>query len=227
MLSAIMEDYLKAIYDLQQQANGQVKTSTIADHMDVEPPTVTSMMNKLADRDLVHYEPYKGVELTDAGTPIALEVIRHHRLLEEYLTEHLEYDWSEVHDEADKLEHHISEQFAERVAEVLGDPEIDPHGDPIPNAELELTPNQSRETLTDHREGERVEIERVRDQESAVLEYLSDHRIQPGTTAEIIEVAPFGMIVLRPGNKEETVGLPEKVAQSVYAHSLEGDSDQS
>ena len=227
MLSAIMEDYLKAIYYLQGESDGRVKTSAIADYMDVEPPTVTSMMNKLADRDLVHYEAYKGVELTDTGVPIALEVIRHHRLLERYLTEYLEYDWSEVHDEADQLEHHISEQFAERVAEVLGDPEFDPHGDPIPSAELELTPNQSRETLDDHQEGTRVEIERVRDREPAVLEYLSEHGIQPGITAEITEVAPFGMIMLRPENEEDAVGLPEEVAQSVYAHPVEGESDRS
>lgn len=227
MLSAIMEDYLKAIYYLQEESDGRVKTSAIAEYMDVEPPTVTSMMNKLSNRDFVHYEPYKGVELTDTGTPLALEVIRHHRLLERYLTEHLEYDWSEVHDEADQLEHHISEQFAERVAEVLGDPEIDPHGDPIPTAELELTPNQSRETLNDHREEERVEIERVRDREPEVLEYLSDHGIQPGITAEITEVAPFGMIMLRPDDKEDSVGLPEEVAQSVYAHPLEKERNRS
>ena len=227
MLSAIMEDYLKAIYHLQQGSDGRVKTSVIAEYMDVEPPTVTSMMNKLADRDFVLYEPYRGVELTDTGTSIALEVIRYHRLLERYLTEYLEYDWSEVHDEADQLEHHVSEQFAERVAEVLGDPEIDPHGDPIPTAELELTPSQSRETLDDHQEGERVEIVRVRDREPEVLEYLSDYGIQPGTTAEITEVAPFGMITLRPDDEEDSVGLPEEVAQSIYAHSLEEDSDRS
>ncbi len=174
MLSAKMEDYLKAIYYLQQESDGRVKTSAIAEYMDVEPPTVTSMMHKLADQDLVNYESYKGVELTETGTPIALEVIRHHRLLERYLTEHLEYDWSEVHDEADQLEHHVSEQFVERVAEVLGDPDIDPHGDPIPTAELELATDQCRESLDDHREGDRVEIERIHDREAEILQYLSD-----------------------------------------------------
>lgn len=227
MLSPVIEDYLKAIYHLQQESGGRVRTSAIAEHMDVKPPTVTSMMNKLDERDLIHYEPYEGVELTDAGTPIALEVIRRHRLLERYLTERLEYDWSEVHDEADRLEHHISERFAERIAEALGDPEIDPHGDPIPTAELELSPDQSHETLDDHREGETVEIERIRDREPEVLEYLSDHGIQPGTTAEITEVAPFGTILIRPDNADESVGLPEEVAQSVYAHTLDGDSDRS
>lgn len=225
MLSAIMEDYLKAIYYLQHESGGRVQTSALAEHMDVEQSTVTSMMKKLAERGFVHYKPYKGVELTDTGTPIALEVIRHHRLLERYLTEHLEYDWSEVHDEADQLEHHISDQFADRVAELLGDPDIDPHGDPIPTSELEFSSTQSGKPLDDHHEGERVTIERVRDRDSAILQYLSEHGIQPGVTAEIVEVAPFGMVTLRPGTKEQSVGLPEEIAQSVYAHSLNGEGD--
>ena len=188
--------------------------------MDVEQSTVTSMMKKLSERDFVHYEPYKGVELTDTGTPIALEVIRHHRLLERYLTEHLEYDWSEVHDEADRLEHHISDQFADRIAEQLGDPDVDPHGDPIPTAELELSSTQCCETLDDHQEGDRVRIERVPDQESAVLQYLSKHGIHPGVTTEIVKVAPFGMVTLNPDDRDESVALPEEIARSVSARSL-------
>lgn len=218
-----MEDYLKATYHLQQESDGQVRTSDLAEYMGVESSTVTSMMNKLSERDLVHYEPYKGIELTETGAPIALEVIRHHRLLERYLTDHLEYDWSEVHKEADELEHHISDQFIEQVAELLGDPDIDPHGDPIPTPELAVASPRCRETLDDHREGDRVRIERVRDREAAVLEYLSDHGIQPGITAEITEVAPFGMVTISPDNKEESVGLPEEIAKSVYAHSLTED----
>lgn len=225
MLSAIMEDYLKAIYYLQQESDGRVKTSAIAEYIGVESPTVTSMMNKLSEQGLIHYEPYKGVELTDTGTPIALEVIRHHRLLEQYLTEHLEYDWSEVHDEADRLEHYISDQFAERVAEVLNDPDVDPHGDPIPTPELEFSSSQCSETLDDHQEGDIVKVERVRDREQTVLEYLSAHGIQPGATAEIVEVAPFGMIMLHPERNEEPVGLTEEIAQSVYAHSLNEEGD--
>lgn len=220
-----MEDYLKAIYYLQQESDGRVITSAIAEYMDVEPSAVTSMMNKLAERGLVNYEPYKSVELTDTGTPIALEVIRHHRLLERDLTDYLEYHWSEVHDEADQLEHHISEQFVERVAKMLGDPNTDPHGDPIPSAELEPLTDQCWETLDDHQEGDKVEIERVRDREPEVLKYLSNYGIQPSITAEITGIDPFGMIVLRPDNKEDSVGLPEEVAQSVYAHSLDKDLD--
>lgn len=220
MLSAIMEDYLKAIYYLQQESGDCVRTSALADYVDVEPSTVTSMMNKLADRGLVDYEPYEGVELTDHGTPIAIEIIRHHRLLEQYLTEYLEYDWSEVHDEADQLEHYISDRFAERVAEVLDDPEIDPHGDPIPTPELELSSTQCLETLADHREGDSVQIERVRDRESEVLRYLSDRGIRPGVTAEITEIAPFGMVTLGLDDRQRSVSLPEEVARSVFAQSL-------
>jgi len=134
MLSDVMEDYLKTIYSLQQDSDDPIATSAIAEYLDVTSPTVTSMIEKLEDRGLVEREKYKGVELTDEGETVALEVLRHHRLLEAYLTEHLDYSWSEVHEEADALEHHISEEFERRVAEVLGDPEVDPHGDPIPSA---------------------------------------------------------------------------------------------
>ena len=225
MLSAIMEDYLKAIYYLQQESDGRVKTSAIAEHMSVEPSTVTSMMNKLSEQGLVHYEPYKGVELTDTGTPIALEVIRHHRLLEQYLSEHLEYDWSEVHDEADQLEHYISDRFAERVAAVLDDPNVDPHGDPIPTPDLELSSPPVSETLEDRTEGDTVNIVRVSDRDRTVLEYLSDHGIRPGTTATVVEVAPYGMILLLPEGADEPVGIPAEIAQSVYVHSPPADDD--
>lgn len=225
MLSAIMEDYLKAIYYLQQDSDGRVKTSAIAEYMSVEPSTVTSMMNKLSEKDLVHYEPYKGVELTETGTPIALEVIRHHRLLEQYLSEHLEYDWSEVHDEADQLEHYISDRFAERVAAVLDDPNVDPHGDPIPTPDLELASPPVTETLEDQNEGDTVKIVRVSDRDRTVLEYLSDHGIRPGITATIVEVAPYGMMLLLPERADEPVGIPAEIAQSVYVNPLTEDED--
>ena len=220
MLSATMEDYLKAIYYLQEETDRRVRTSTLAGQMDVEQSTVTSMMKKLSERDFVHYEPYKGVELTDTGIPIALEIIRHHRLLERYLTEHLEYDWSEVHDEADRLEHHISDQFADRIAEQLGDPAVDPHGDPIPTADLDISAPQSAETLADHHVGDSVRIERVPDKDPALLRYLSEHGIHPGTIVEIVEVTPFGMVTLNPDSGDDPVALPEEVARSVSAQSF-------
>ena len=220
MLSAIMEDYLKAIYYLQNETGERVQTSALAEYMDVEQSTVTSMMKKLSERDFVHYEPYKGVELTDTGIPIALEIIRHHRLLERYLTEHLEYDWAEVHDEADRLEHHISDQFADRIAEQLGDPAVDPHGDPIPTSDLDVSTSQCGETLADHQVGDSVRIERVPDKDPDLLRYLSEHEIHPGTIVEIVEVTPFGMVTLNPDSADEPVALPEEVARSISARSL-------
>jgi DtxR family Mn-dependent transcriptional regulator len=220
MLTAIMEDYLKAIYYHQEKTGDKVRTSTLAEYMDVEQPTVTSMMKKLAERDFVLYEPYQGVKLTETGVPIALEIIRHHRLLERYLTDHLEYDWAEVHDEAYRLEHHISSQFADRIADQLGDPMIDPHGDPIPTADLDVSKANQGETLADHRVGESVKIERVPDKDPDLLRYLSEHEIYPGTVVDIVETTPFGLVTLDPENGEESVSLPEEVARSVSTQSL-------
>lgn len=216
MLSAVMEDYLKAIYQLHQEADGErVRTSAIAEYLDVTPPTVTSMLSKLEERGLAEREKYKGVSLTTDGERVALEVIRHHRLLEAYLAEHLDFTWSEVHDEADRLEHHISEAFEERVAEVLEDPTVDPHGAPIPNAELEPPGEPAGDALAECEEGETVAVREVSDRDPAILEYLSDHGIDPGISLVIEEVAPFGMVTVRPADCEGTVSLPERVARHV------------
>ncbi|MFC6752759.1 metal-dependent transcriptional regulator [Halorubrum tibetense] len=213
MLSDVMEDYLKAIYVLQAEEGPPVSTSAIAEYVDKTPPTVTDMLSKLADRDLVHREPYKGVELTAEGEAVALEVVRHHRLLEAFLADHLDYDWSDVHDEADALEHHISEEFERRVAEALGDPEFDPHGDPIPGADLEPVNEGSGPRLSDHPAGDRLVVTRVSDRDEAELEYLADAGITPGTTIEVTDVAPFGMITVRTPAGEQS--LPTEVAQSI------------
>ena len=220
MLSAIMEDYLKAIYYLQNETEDRVRTSALAGYMGVEQSTVTSMMKKLSERDFVQYKPYQGVELTDTGIPIALEIIRHHRLLERYLTDHLEYDWAEVHDEADRLEHHISSQFADRIAEQLGDPTVDPHGDPIPTADLDVSGAKDGESLADHQVGDSVRIERVPDKDPDLLQYLSEHGIHPGTVVEIVETTSFGMVTLDPDSGGEPVALPEEIARSVSTQSL-------
>jgi DtxR family Mn-dependent transcriptional regulator len=214
MLSDVMEDYLKAIYTLQTESGPPVSTSDIADYLRKTPPTVTSMVGKLEDRGLVAREKYKGVELTEEGETVALEVLRHHRLLEAYLAEHLDYDWSEVHAEADALEHHISEEFERRVAEVLGDPEVDPHGDPIPSADLSPIEEDDATRLSDHEVGDRVVVARVSDRDESELEYLADAGITPGTHLEVSDVAPFGMLtVVVAGGDEQS--LPESVARSI------------
>ncbi len=215
MLSAVMEDYLKGIYQLQHEGSDErVRTSAIAEHLDVTPPTVTSMLSKLEERGLAEREKYKGVSLTTEGERVALEVIRHHRLLEAYLTEHLDFTWSEVHDEADRLEHHISEAFEERVAATLEDPTVDPHGAPIPNADLEPPTEPTGEALAECEEGTVVEVREVSDRDPEVLEYLSEHGVNPGVPLTVEEVAPFGMVTVRVENGA-TTSLPEDVARHV------------
>jgi len=218
MLSPVMEDYLKAIYQL---GDDDVRTSELADHLDVSQPTVTNTLDKLADRGLVEREKYEGTRLTEEGRTVAVEVVRHHRLIEAYLAEALDYDWSEVHDEADRLEHHISEEFEARVAEALDDPESDPHGAPIPGADLEPPDEDGgAETLGDHGEGETVTVVSVVDEDAEVLRYLDEHGVGPGVALEVREVAPFGMVTVVTEDGEE-VSLPDEVADAVRVRSCE------
>lgn len=215
LLSAVMEDYLKTIYQLQAESGERVKTSAIADWQDVTPPTVSSMLDKLDERSLVDRKKYGGVKLTPEGEQVALEVIRHHRLLEAYLAEQLNYPWSEVHDEACALEHHISEEFEERMVDVLGDPDVDPHGDPIPSSSLERPSRPEDEPITDFESGDVVVVRRVNDRDLDVLEYLAQHGVSPGTRLIIEEVAPFGMVTVTT-DVGENVSLPETVAKEVH-----------
>ena len=212
MLSAVTEDYLKAIYTLQERAEGRVSTSQVANHLEVTPPTVTSMFEKLEDRGLVEREKYKGVHLTDDGEIVALEVIRHHRLIEAFLAEQLDYDWAEVHDEADRLEHHLSKRFVGRIAECLGDPRVDPHGDPIPNADLEL-PKDATTQLGDAAVGDRVVVKRIRHSTDEELRYLADAGIRPDTVIKVVDVAPFGMVTVVHAEGEQS--FPEEVASLI------------
>jgi len=213
MLSDVMEDYLKAIYALQREDEPPVRTSAIADHLDVTPPTVTSMVEKLTDRGLLTREKYKGVELTPEGETVAIEVLRHHRLLEAFLADHLDYEWDEVHDEADALEHHISEEFEARLAQKLGDPTVDPHGDPIPGEDLEPPDETDTGVLADHAEGDHLVVARVSDRDDEELRYLADAGVEPGTELELVERTPIGMFVVRIHG--EAVHLPERVAASL------------
>ena len=214
MLSAKMEDYLKALYQLQRDEEGPVSTSSLAEALDVTPPTASSMLDTLEDRGFVEREKYKGARLSPEGETVALEVVRHHRLLETYLTEHLGYDWSEVHDEADRLEHHISEEFERRVAAKLGEPDVDPHGDPIPSDALEPVNEAAGTVLSECEEGDVVEVNRVRDRDPDELEYLDKVGIVPGTTLTVVEIAPIGMVEIELDDGS-TVSLPEHVAATI------------
>jgi DtxR family Mn-dependent transcriptional regulator len=225
MLSDVMEDYLKAIYELEREHGAPVGTSKIAEYLDVTSPTVTSMMEKLADRGLIAREKYKGVELTDEGQTVAIEIIRHHRLLESFLVEHLDYEWTEVHDEADVLEHHISEVFEERIAERMGDPRVDPHGDPIPEATLEPPAEDDTAPLSTFGVGDEVVVARVRDRHEEELAYLSEAGIVPGKRLELVEKAPIGMVTVVHEGGEQS--LPERVAETIRARPVaeEGGDD--
>ncbi len=185
-----MEDYLKAIY-LVQQRGDVVTTSLLGEQLGgFKPGSVTGMIKKLAELHLLTHTPYQGVRLTPAGERIALEVLRHHRLLELYLVEALGYSWDEVHEEAEALEHYISEKLEARIAARLGQPTFDPHGDPIPTIEGAV-PRTTSTRLTDLSVGTEARIVRVSDQDSERLRYLANLGLVPGAVVQIIAVAPF------------------------------------
>jgi DtxR family Mn-dependent transcriptional regulator len=213
MLSAVMEDYIKAIYVIENDTDERVGTSDLAEYLDVTSPTVSSMIKKLEERGLVDREEYRGVTLTEEGDVVALEILRHHRLLESFLSEHLDYDWADVHEEADRLEHHVSEELTARIAELLDNPGVDPHGDPIPDADLELPDEGGRSRLTDAAVGDRVVVRRIRHQGDEELRYLADAGIEPGVEVELLEIAPFGLITVETPDDEQS--LPEEIARLI------------
>lgn len=188
-VSRAVQDYLKAIYTLAQEAP-HVSTTQLSERLQVKPASVTGMLKTMSDLDLVDYTPYRGVELTASGTKIALEVVRHHRLLELYLVEALGYSWDEVHDEAEALEHHISEKLEARIAQALGDPAFDPHGDPIPTLDGAL-PSGATRSLADLSIGDAGIVERVLDQHPDRLRYLADLGLVPGVPIDVVASAPF------------------------------------
>jgi DtxR family transcriptional regulator, Mn-dependent transcriptional regulator len=187
-LSQTSEDYLKQIYKLELE-HGRASTSGLAERLGVSPPSVTSMLKKLASLRLVEHEPYRGVTLTVAGRKAAIEIIRHHRLLEQYLAETLGMPIDAVHEEADRLEHALSEELEARIDASLGYPTHDPHGDPIPDAELNMGDDRLR-PLRALSPGERATVRRVPD-DTEVLRYLVELRLVPGASVEIVRVAPF------------------------------------
>lgn len=212
LLSQAMEDYLKAIYKLQEQ-DKQVPTSALAEYMGVTPASVTNMCKKLAELNLLEYEPYQGVKFTSAGRKLALETIRHHRLIELFLAEALGVPWDRVHDEAEKLEHVISEDLEDRMAAALGDPLFDPHGAPIPSRSGNLAQHDSGR-LVDMHVGDKLVVVEVDDQDPALLRYLGDMGIYPGTEIELIDTAPFnGPFTLTLGDKQHSLGY--QAAQSI------------
>ncbi len=214
-ISSSMEDYLKTIFELGETS---VKTQTLAEELSVSSASVTGMLKKLSDLKLVHYERYHGVSLSKAGRLIALETLRHHRLIETYLTEALGYSWHEVHDEAEKLEHHISEDFEDRIAELLGHPTYDPHGDPIPQRDGSV-PVSLGKPLTEQHEQETLVITRVKEQKGDVLKYLAEHQLIPGSEITLIQKAPFnGPLTIK--TSRQTVALAFELAKLIEVERL-------
>jgi DtxR family Mn-dependent transcriptional regulator len=202
-----VENYAKAIYALQRRGNGEpVSTNDLADRLDVTPASASGMIKRLADLGLVAHVPYRGVQLTSDGERLALEVLRHHRLLELYLAEHLGVPWDRVHDEAEALEHVLSEDLEARIAAKLGNPTRDPHGDPIPDADLHVDEAATR-SLADLSPGDRGRFVRVSDADPAMLRYLSDRGVCLGDSLEVVDRQPFdGPLTVRFSDTLQVLG---------------------
>jgi len=206
--SEAIEDYAKAIYALQRRAAGAggVSTNDLAERLRVTPASVSAMLKKLAERGLVVHERYKGVVLTPEGERVALEVLRHHRLLELYLAEHLGVPWDCVHEEAEALEHVLSEDLEARIAAKLGHPTHDPHGDPIPDADL-VVDEGTTQRLAELEPGARGRFVRISDADPEMLRYLSERGVRLGDALEVVERQPFGgPLTVRFGAAEHVLG---------------------
>lgn len=205
MLSQSIEDYIKAIYRLQENGSA-VTTNEIAKRLDVSAASATNMVKKLAEMNLAEHTSYKGVTLTEAGTKIALEIVRHHRLLELYLQQALGYTWDKVHEEAEHLEHHISEEFEDRINEFLGNPQYDPHGDPIPTREG-VIPVTSNDSLADVDEGKEYVVQRVGEESPEFLRYVGGLGLFPNVKFSLISKEPFkGPLTLHVNGETKIIG---------------------
>jgi DtxR family Mn-dependent transcriptional regulator len=209
-----MEDYLKAVYRLKEQG-GTITTQRISEELGVTGPSVTNMVKRLAELRLLEHERYMGVELTPAGEKIALEVIRHHRLLELYLAETMGFSWDKVHAEAERLEHHLSDEFESKLDSMLGYPTHDPHGDPIPSPEG-VVPLLSGIPLQDLPLGAPALVNRVADRDSDRLRYLGELGLYPGASVMVMERMPFeGPLRIRVDDREHIIGRP--LASVIFA----------
>jgi len=206
--SPAVEDYCKAIFTLESRTAEPVSTNPLAERLGITPGSVSAMLKRLGELGLIEHHPYRGVRLTADGRKVALEVIRHHRLIELFLAEALEMPWDRVHDEAEVLEHVISEELEQLIAAKLGDPTIDPHGDPIPSAELELHEPETH-PLELLEEGEAGVFVRVSDADPEMLRYLSEQGISPGDRLHVRERQPFGgplLVSFDDGRSEQAIG---------------------
>lgn len=205
-LTRSTEDYLKAIYRLSSEG-GPASTTAIAEHLALAPASVSGMIKRLSEQGWLEHVPYRGVELTAEGRRVALRMVRRHRLIEAFLVEFLGYTWDTVHDEAERLEHAVSDTLVERMAHALGDPRVDPHGDPIPDADGRIA-EFIHVPLTDLAIGETVTIARVAMADDQRLRYLAGLGLVPGSRVTVVAHQPFNgpVTVALADGKERIVG---------------------
>jgi DtxR family Mn-dependent transcriptional regulator len=204
--SSAIEDYTKAIYALERRGSEPVTTNALADRLGVTAGSASGMVKRLGELGLAEHRPYHGVSLTAEGRRVALEVMRHHRLLELYLVESLGVPWDRVHAEAEVLEHVLSEELEELIAAKLGDPTHDPHGDPIPTRDLEIEERTTR-SLQSLAVGDRGTFTRISDSDPGMLRFLAERGIAPGDALEVIDKQPFeGPLFVRFGENVHVLG---------------------
>ena len=211
--SSSVGDYIKAIWELG--GVGSASTKDVADRLLVSPASVSNMFVRLQEMGLAEYERYQGASLTERGRVEALRLIRRHRLIETFLLEHLGYDWQEVHEEAERLEHAVSDGFTERLAQLLGHPDRDPHGDPIPSAEGTLETDDSF-VLSQAIAGQRLCISKVRDEDAAMLDYFGDRNLVPGRWLRIREVRSLDGVVIVEDEEGEVYARGEALARAIF-----------
>jgi DtxR family Mn-dependent transcriptional regulator len=220
-ISTSVGDYLKAIWSVA--GTGSASTNALSERLSVAPASVSNMFVRLQEMGLARHERYHGASLTDSGRVEALRLVRRHRLIETFLLEHLGYHWQEVHDEAERLEHAVSDGFTERLAEFLGHPQHDPHGDPIPAADGTLAAEDSF-PLAEAAAGTRVRISKVRDDDAPMLDYLENHGLVPGRPLSVLEVRALDGVVTVEDESGKAHALGEPLARSVFVRGAsEGD----
>ena len=213
MRSPSIEDYLKAVYKLEENEGAPVSTGDLAQAMEVSSASASNMIKRLDELDFLTYEAYEGATLTNPWRTVAVEVIRHHRLLELYLKDVMGFSWDEIHEEAEILEHHISERFEDRIEEMLGHPERDPHGHPIPARDGTVAPLPTR-SLADLAEGDAASIDHIANEDGELLDLLEQRGLLPGATVEVVNTRPLdGLLVVAVDGAEQVIGRP--VAQKV------------
>jgi DtxR family Mn-dependent transcriptional regulator len=216
--SSSVGDYLKAIWELAGE--GGASTKDVAERLSVSSASVTGMFGRLQEMGLVRYERYRGASLTRRGLREALRLVRRHRLIETFLMEHLGYSWQDVHEEAERLEHAVSDEFTERLAELLGHPGRDPHGDLIPAADGTLITESSR-PLSEVEAGQRVRIVKVDDESASVLNHLGDRGLTPGRAIEVREVRAVDGVVTVEDEGGDEHSLGESLARAIFVQDVE------